>query len=98
MFVILLKFSARQSHAPQHMEGHKAWIREGFDDGVFLLAGSLHARQGGAVLAHGLTRAELEARVRRDPFVVEDVVGAEIIELSPNLVEPRLQFLMEGGA
>ncbi len=44
MFVVLLKFSDNKSNASQFMEGHKEWIQHGFDDGVFLLAGSLHPK------------------------------------------------------
>lgn len=41
MFVVLLKFSENKARASQFMDGHKAWIKRGFDDGVFLLAGNL---------------------------------------------------------
>lgn len=94
MFVVFLRFSANQGSAQQHMAGHQAWIRQGFEDGVFLLTGSLQDRQGGVVLAHGSTREALEARVRLDPFVAEDVVRADIVELAPSRADARLQFLM----
>jgi len=35
MFVVLLKFSGNKAQAGQFMEGHKNWIKRGFDDGVF---------------------------------------------------------------
>ena len=40
MFVVLLKFAANKARAPELMEGHKAWIDQGFADGVFLLTGT----------------------------------------------------------
>ena len=33
MFIVLLKFSANKTKAAQFMEGHKAWLKRGFDDG-----------------------------------------------------------------
>ncbi len=39
MFIVLLEFSDNKGQASQFMEGHKAWIRRGFDDGIFLLVG-----------------------------------------------------------
>ncbi len=93
MFVVTLKFSANKARAPQLMEGHNAWIRQGFDDGVFLLAGSLAPGAGGAVLAHNVSRADLETRVAADPFVAEDVVRPEIIEIAPGRTDDRLAFL-----
>ena len=41
MFIVLLKFSDNKAKAGQFMDSHKAWLKRGFDDGVFLLAGSL---------------------------------------------------------
>jgi uncharacterized protein YciI len=94
MFVVLLNFSTLKDQAPRHMEAHKAWLQCGFDDGVFLVAGSQSDSRGGAIVAHNVSRAELEARVGEDPFVVEDVVRAEFIELSPSRVDERLDFLL----
>ncbi|MBI3882588.1 MAG: hypothetical protein HY301_21315 [Verrucomicrobia bacterium] len=94
MFIVLLKFSANKSQAPQFMDGHKAWLKRGFDDGVFLLAGSLEPGQGGGILAHHTSLADLQRRVNDDPFVAKDVVKAEIIELDPGKADARLQFLL----
>jgi uncharacterized protein YciI len=93
MFIVLLKF-ADKAKAGQFMEGHKEWLKRGFDDGVFLLAGSLQPNLGGGILAHNTTAAELEARVSVDPFVVEGVVTAEILEITPARAEERLRFLV----
>ena len=46
MFIILLKFSENKSKAGDHMDGHNQWIKQGFEDGVFLLAGSLPVARG----------------------------------------------------
>jgi len=94
MFIILLKFSENKSQASQFMQGHKAWIKQGLDDGVFLLVGSLQPSKGGAVLAHNTALADLENRVNNDPFVAENVVSAEIIEVSPHQGDERLNFLL----
>lgn len=94
LFVVLLKFAANQSQARQFMDGHKQWVKRGFDDGVFLLAGSLEPDLGGGLLAHNTSLPDLQRRVNEDPFVAEQVVSAEIIELSPAKADARLQFLV----
>lgn len=94
MFIVFLRFSSNKSHASQFMDGHKAWIKRGFADGVFLLAGSLEPELGGAILTHNATLLDLQARVNDDPFVVEDVVRAEIHEMDPSMADERLQFLV----
>lgn len=90
MFIVLLKFSDNKAAASAHMDGHKAWLKRGFDDGVFLVAGSLKPQGGGGIMAHGISRDELAARVNDDPFVAHDIVTPEIIEIEPSLRQPSL--------
>jgi uncharacterized protein YciI len=93
MFVILLRFAENRHLASDHMEGHSDWIRQGVDDAVFLLVGSVSGGQGGAIIAHGVTRADIEMRLEADPFVAERIVVPEIIEIEPGAVDHRLAFL-----
>lgn len=95
MFIVLLKFSANKALAGQFMEAHNAWIKRGFDDGVFLLIGSLQPNQGGGIVAHNTSLADLQVRVSSDPFVAENVVSAEILEITPAKTDARLQFLLD---
>lgn len=90
MFIVLLKFAANKARAAELMEGHKAWIGRGFDDGVFLLAGSLRPGLGGAIVAHNTSLSDLQRRVNDDPFVTEGVVGAEILDIAPARADERL--------
>lgn len=94
MFIVLLRFSHNRHLAATWMAEHKAWLARGMQDAVFLLAGSIQPSQGGGILAHGTTLAQLQARVADDPFVREGVVDAEIVELAPSLTDPRLAFLV----
>jgi uncharacterized protein YciI len=93
VFVVLLKFSSNKSRASEFMEGHKEWIKRGFDDGVFVLVGNLQPGLGGGIIAHNTSEPDLQRRVSSDPFVVEDVVSAEIVEIAPSRVDERLRFM-----
>ncbi len=95
MFIVLLKFSDNKGNAGQFMEGHNEWIKRGFDDGVFLLAGSLQPKLGGGIVAHNTSLPDLESRVNSDPFVAENVVKAEILEITPAKADTRLNFLLD---
>ncbi len=94
MFVVLLKFSDNKGKASQFMEGHKEWIKRGFDDGVFLLVGRLQPNLGGGIVAHNTSLPDLQGRVNNDPFVAENVVNAEILEITPAKADARLEFLL----
>jgi len=95
MFVVLLRFSSNKGQASQFMEGHKAWIKRGFDDGVFLLAGSLQTNLGGGIVASNTSLSDLQKRVNHDPFVAQNVVNAEILEITPSRADDRLRFLLD---
>jgi uncharacterized protein YciI len=93
MFVVLLKFSGNKGQASQFLEGHKEWLKRGFDDGVFLLAGNLQPNLGGGIVAHDTSLADIRRRVSADPFVIEDVVSADILEITPARADERLKFI-----
>ena len=95
MFIVLLKFSDNKGQAGQFMNGHNEWIKSGFDDGVFLLAGSLQPNLGGGIVAHNASLSDLQNRVNDDPFVAENVVSAEILEITPARADERLTFLLD---
>ena len=95
MFVVLLKFSGNKGQAGQFMEGHREWIKRGFDDGVFLLVGGLRPSSGGVVVAHRTSLSDLQKRVSEDPFVAEGVVSAEIFDIAASTADERLGFLLE---
>ena len=94
MFIVLLKFSDNKGQAGQFMDGHNQWIKRGFDDGVFLLVGSLQPNLGGGIVVHNTSLTDLQNRVNDDPFVAENVVSAEIMEISPAKADERLSFLL----
>ena len=80
----------------KRLEGiNNEWIKQGFEDGVFLLVGSLQPNLGGSVIAHKTSLSELQERVDNDPFVAGNVVSAEILEIDPKKADARLSFLVD---
>ncbi len=93
MFNIILRFSDNKLKAPHFMQAHKDWIAKGFDDGVFISVGSLLPANGGVIWAYRESFEEISKRVGEDPFVKENIVTAEIQEISPARLDPRIDFL-----
>jgi hypothetical protein len=50
---------------------------------------------GGGIVAHNTTLSDLQSRVNNDPFVVENVVSAEILEITPSQADERLKFMLD---
>ena len=46
------------------------------------------------VVAYNTTLSDLQDRVNDDPFVAENVVRAEILEITPAKADERLNFLL----
>jgi uncharacterized protein YciI len=93
VFIIFLKFSTNKAAAPEFIAAHNEWIARGFADDVFQCVGSLVPAAGGAIVATGESREEIEARVNADPFVQEDVVVAEITEVDVKKTVPAVDVL-----
>lgn len=99
MYIIFLRFGPNRAQAKEWMAAHAQWIQQGIDDGVFLMAGSLEAGQGGAIIAIGGDRDALMARVRQDPFVEHEVVTAEVHAITPSRIAPAMAALLgQAGA
>ncbi|WP_417465330.1 YciI family protein [Kordiimonas sp.] len=94
MYIILLTFSDNKASAAKHMDGHKSWIKKGIEDGIFLIVGSLQPNRGGAIIAHNIEADALAHRIKEDPFVVDNVVKAEIMEVTPSAAHERVKFLL----
>lgn len=95
MFIVILKFAANKNQAPTHMSDHINWINKGFEDGVFLLTGSVQPNAGGSIIAHKLSREALDERLQQDPFVEHGVVSVEVIDIKPSRTIDSLAHLME---
>jgi len=95
MFIILLKFSDNKSQAAEFMQAHNNWIKQGFNENLFLVVGSITPNQGGCIIAHNCSLNELQQRVNNDPFVAQNIVSAEILEVTANQTSEQLSFLME---
>lgn len=94
MFIVFLKLTGDKSKVAAHMEAHKAWITKGFEAGTFLTVGTLEGGTGGAIIAHDITRADLETFLKEDPFVIEGIATPEIHGMTPARTDDRLAFLM----
>lgn len=95
MFIVLLSFGANKHLANEFIESHKAWIKQGLSDKVFLLVGSKQPIAGGCILAAGESLEALQERVACDPFVAQGIVTAEIIHVTPHQLDERLAFIKE---
>jgi uncharacterized protein YciI len=93
MFIVLLTYVKPLDEIDRHVSAHREWLKENYARGVFLVSGPRNPRVGGAIIAHGLDRDELEAVLAEDPFRQAGVATYEIIEVAPSMADGRLPWL-----
>jgi uncharacterized protein YciI len=80
MFIIELIYKVDLARIDAHMRAHVAFLKTHYASGQFLVSGRKIPRDGGIILAVGTDRAEIEAIVEQDPFVVQGLADFRIIE------------------
>ncbi|OKI71195.1 YciI family protein [Streptomyces sp. MJM1172] len=80
MFVMELTYTAPIEAVEEQMDAHIAWLDGHYAAGVFLASGRKVPRDGGVVLAGGVSRAEIEEIAAGDPFTMAGVCEYRITE------------------
>ncbi|GAA2590149.1 YciI family protein [Dactylosporangium fulvum] len=93
MFVITLSYLVEIDRIDEAVDAHREWLDGQYEDGVFLASGAQVPRTGGVILAAGLERLELEARLALDPFKQKGLAEYTIVEFVPRKVAPGLERL-----
>lgn len=92
MFIVTLTYTVPNDEVDRHLEGHMAWLKEGYANGLFLAAGRRVPRTGGMILADG-DREAVETMLRRDPFHTNGVSEYVISEVNITSTAPGLEGL-----
>lgn len=94
MFILSLTYVKSNEEADKVMEPHLAWVKQGYDSGMFLASGRKVPRTGGVVLARG-ERTDVEAYVASDPFTIHGIADYEITEVALSTVAAGLERLKD---
>ena len=92
MFILTLTYGAPLEAVDEHVPAHIDWIKAGYAGGTFLASGRKVPRTGGFILAKG-DRAEIEALVATDPFMIAGVTTYDITEVAVSFTAAGLEQL-----
>ncbi|MGZ5202802.1 MAG: YciI family protein [Telluria sp.] len=90
MFIISLTYTVPIEQIDGHLAAHRAFLAEQYARGTFLMSGRKVPRDGGIIIAQGVTRAEVEALIRQDPFHEANVARYDIVEFAPTMTAAAL--------
>lgn len=68
-----------------HLDAHKQWLVRGFKEGRIIFAGPLNNGSGGYILFQGENVSDIHNFLQDDPFIIHDIVDAEVVSLEPAL-------------
>ena len=94
MYVVSLTYKVAQETVDQHLDAHVDWLKDAFDEGVFIAAGRKVPRTGGVLLSKA-DRPTLDESLATDPFSVYGVANFEVTEFAANRTAPGFENLLD---
>jgi len=94
MYVVSLTYKVAQEIVDQHLDAHVDWLKDAFDEGVFIAAGRKVPRTGGVLLSRA-DRPTLDESLAKDPFNVHGVADFDVMEFAPNRTAPGFENLLD---
>jgi len=94
IYVAILTYVRPVDEIDAQMQAHVAWLRKGYEDGVFLASGRRVPRTGGVILAKGDSLEEVEARLSEDPFQRLGLAKVEIIPFQASMAAGALKGIL----
>jgi uncharacterized protein YciI len=85
MFIITLTYQQGPEQIDALLADHRAFLREQYDNGVFLMSGRMVPRTGGVIVATADSRADIEAVIELDPFKQAGAASYQITEFVPTM-------------
>lgn len=98
MFVMELTYTAPIEAVEEEMDAHIAWLDGYYAAGIFLASGRKVPRDGGMILAGGVSRAEIEKIASEDPFTLAGVCAYRITEFIATKTSSDLSTVRENPA
>ncbi|MEW7865198.1 YciI family protein [Aeromonas diversa] len=93
MFVVTLTYVKPIAVIDELIPAHVEWLKAHYAAGHFLASGRRVPRNGGVILADGLTREALDRVLAGDPFRQAAAAEYEVTEFVPSMTAPQLESL-----
>ena len=95
MFLLLGRYTAPLDEVDPHRDGHVAWVQEHAGAGHFRAGALEEGGAGGAIVAKAGSRAEVEAWIAADPFIINGVFEYDLREYSVAFAAPGVEGLQD---
>ena len=91
IFIASLTYTFPIEQVDAVLVDHLAWLKAGHDAGHFLAWGPREPRDGGLIFVKAASRADAEALLMSDPFMLHQLADLTITQWTPRFVGPGLE-------
>ena len=91
IFIASLTYTVPIEQVDALLADHLAWLQAGHAAGHFLAWGPREPRDGGLIFVKAASRAEAEALLMSDPFMLHQLADLTITQWTPRFVGPGLE-------
>lgn len=97
-FVIEITYKRPYEEIAPVVPEHRAFLQQGYDQGLLLMSGPMNPRTGGIVIARADALENLQAFFSRDPYAQRGFADYRFIEFEPVKYQPFLaSWIQEDG-
>jgi uncharacterized protein YciI len=95
LHLLIVEYTKPQQEVEPHISGHVDYLERHHGTGTFLVSGqTVPPEHGGAIIARGIDRAEIERITTEDPFVQAGVAAYTIVTIEAARAHPVLAELV----
>jgi Uncharacterized protein conserved in bacteria len=91
IFIASLTYTVPIERVDAVLADHLAWLKAGHEAGHFIAWGPREPRDGGLIFVKAASRAEAEALLATDPFMLHELADLAITEWIPRMAFPGLE-------
>ncbi|WP_199799084.1 YciI family protein [Porphyrobacter sp. YT40] len=91
IFIASLTYTVPIERIDAVLADHLAWLKAGHEAGKFIAWGPREPRDGGLIFVKAPSRAEAEALLASDPFMLHQLADLTITEWIPRMAFPGLE-------
>jgi uncharacterized protein YciI len=82
-FLVLIEYKTDIENIVRVTEQHRAHLKKGYEQGMFLISGPRIPRTGGLVIAKSSSLEQLESFFSDDPYYIHSYAEYKFIEFDP---------------
>jgi len=94
MFIITLTYVAPLEKLDALMPAHMKFLKQCYDQNIFLTSGRQVPRTGGIIVAQGKSKDEITDLMKKDPFCSKGLATFVVTEFLNSQMHPKFKEMM----